>query len=97
MTDISRPQLVHAFQEAVRGNVIAIRSPIALQECRGFVTQPDGKPGIADGSGDNCVWAAALAAYGLRFTSRSDQSGVRRLKGFEPLGERKRRGPDYGG
>jgi hypothetical protein len=106
-TPVSIAQLIQDLDEAIRGNLrtpegissrITIRSPLALQECRTFVSGPDGKPGFADGSHGGCVWAAALAAYGLQFVTR-DQApgGVKRLKGFEPLGERKRRRPDYGG
>lgn len=77
-TNVTRPWLVSALDDAVREMSITIRSPIALQECRTFVIKPTGKAEHQTGCHDDCVIAAALAVMGLRYAPKKRVTTVER-------------------
>lgn len=74
-TSATREWLLAAADEAIRSMSITIRSPIALQECRTFVIKPNGKKEHQTGCHDDCVFALALAAIGMRFAPK-DRSAL---------------------
>lgn len=71
-TNVTRPWLISALDDAIREMAITIRSPIALQECRTFVIKPNGKAEHQQGCHDDTVIAAALAAIGLRYAPKKN-------------------------
>jgi hypothetical protein len=92
------PKLVESLASAIRQLSITLRSAVARDECLNFVIKPNAMPGPETETGsDACVWAAALAAFGLE-TAPRETPYVRQLK---PLGigekapTRKRRNPYY--
>jgi len=88
----TRPKLVAALQDSVRGigNPVIIRSPLVLDQCRDFVVKPDGTMGAANGPDDGCVWAAALAVYGLQFAPRPEPYVREGRIGFKAPGAAKK-------
>jgi hypothetical protein len=97
-TDATRPRLVTALADAIRGlgRSISIRSELALAECRAFTIGPDGKPGAGEGFHDGCVWAAALTAFGLDAAPRpKNPYGVGQLKPWGMPERRRKHRPDY--
>lgn len=82
-TDVSSRQwLISALDDALRDMAIIIRSQIAQQECRTFVTKPNGKQEHQTGCHDDCVLAAALACMGMRFAPRKmKRVGVEQARG----------------
>jgi hypothetical protein len=98
ITAATWPRLISALADSIRGprNQITLLSSIARDECLNFTTQPNGKPGVKSGS-DACVWAAALAAFGLAVVPRPE-SHARQIKNLSTGVERARRkrpNPDY--
>jgi hypothetical protein len=65
-TSLTRSWLVSAADEAIRTMSITIRSAIVAEECRTFVIKPNGKQEHQTGCHDDCVFALALAAIGMR-------------------------------
>ena len=80
MMDSTRPRLITALRDAVRDGAIRLRGSLMIEQCRAFVIKPDGTVGGADGSDEDCVWVAALAAFGLEVAPKPEPY-VRRLKG----------------
>jgi len=98
ITAATWPHLVSALADSVHGNrnPITLRGRIARDECLNFSTQPSGKPGVKSGS-DACVWAAALAAFGLAVVPRQE-SYARPIKNLSSGAEPRRKrcpDPDY--
>ena len=96
ITDATWPHLVSAFADSVHGNrnPITLRSRIARDECLNFTTQPNGKPGVKSGS-DACVWAAALASFGLAVAPRQE-SHARQIKSQHRWGTSTERASESG-
>jgi hypothetical protein len=69
-TTLTREWLVSAADDAIRTMDITIRSSITLQECRTFVIKPNGKKEHQAGCHDDCVFAMALAAIGIRYAPK---------------------------
>ncbi|HLG99845.1 MAG TPA: hypothetical protein VKX49_26280 [Bryobacteraceae bacterium] len=84
-TNVTRPWLVSALDDAVREMAITIRSPIALQEFRTFVIKPNGKAEHQTGCHDDCVIAAALACIGLRYAPKKRIVTVEREVDRRPM------------
>jgi hypothetical protein len=70
-TALTRSWLVSAADDAIRGMGITIHSVVVAQECRTFVIKPNGKKEHQEGCHDDCVFALALAAIGMRFAPKA--------------------------
>jgi hypothetical protein len=60
---------------------IAIKSTVVAEECRTFVIKPSGKKEHQDGHHDDCVFAMALTAIGMRSLPKTtvDRGGPRKI------------------
>lgn len=61
----TKPQLIHALDEALRESAIVVQKPHTVAELRAFVVKADGKM-EGQGAHDDEVIALALAVMGLR-------------------------------
>lgn len=95
-TNVTRPWLVSALDDALRELSIVIRSPVAQQECRTFVVKPNGKMEHQTGCHDDCVLALALAVIGLRVAPKvRRQSAAEGIRGVMiPYGARRAKDDD---
>lgn len=78
------PRLVNALASGIHTGRIQLRSQELIQECVEFQRAPDGS---CNPRSSPCVWAAALAAYGIEIAPKP-ASPMRQVKGLEP--------PDWG-
>ena len=62
----TRPLAITALREAMREGTMKINSPATLAELRTFVRRKNGKLEAEQGSHDDCVMEAAIAAYILK-------------------------------
>ena len=70
-TTVNRPQLVSALDDALRDRSIILRDANTVQECRTFVTKPNGKAEHAAECHDDEVLSLGLAVVGIRFYPRT--------------------------
>lgn len=70
-TGVTRDWLTTAAEEAVRAMTVIISSPVVFNECQTFVIKPDGKKEHRSDSHDDCVFAMALTAIGMRYAPRT--------------------------
>lgn len=75
-TTTTRPQLIHALDQAIRENALVIYDAITRAELDAFVIKPDGRAEAATGSHDDTVLALALAIIGLRAYPHAVTSNV---------------------
>lgn len=62
----TRPLAITALREAMREGTMKINSPDTISELRTFVRRKNGKLEAEQGSHDDCVMEAAIAAYILK-------------------------------
>lgn len=62
----TRPLAITALREAMREGTMKINSPATLSELRTFVRRKNGKLEAEQGSHDDCVMEAAIAAFILK-------------------------------
>lgn len=65
----SRPLAITALREAMRESTMKINSPDTISEARTFVRRKSGKLEAEQGSHDDCIMDAAIAAYILKNTA----------------------------
>ncbi len=92
-TTVTRPQLIHKLDRAIREMAIWIHDPHTIQECRTFVIKPSGKPEAQNGCHDDDVLAAALGVVGIESfpSSAREQTETYKVNRYPPLGERRGR------
>jgi hypothetical protein len=73
--ETGRPQLLAALDRGIAEMSIQLVDPQTIQECRTLVTKPNGRAEASDGSHDDLVFAAALAAMGIRYAPQ-DRPGM---------------------
>lgn len=62
----TRPLAITALREAMRESTMKVNSPDTISEMRTFVRRKNGKLEAEQGSHDDCVMEAAIAAYVLK-------------------------------
>jgi hypothetical protein len=73
-TNKSRPLAITALRESMRDGTMKINSPDTISELRTFVRRTNGKLEAEQGSHDDCIMDAAIAAYILKNTAFEPQA-----------------------